>query len=382
MVYNMNQITLLPPRYKDEELILEAELQGPEEKLLIRFQTPRKVAAKYEITKRADPFVLAFCFRLMADGLPVKINGPVSTVLLRNIEQFMQIWQAWRPEKYRAVHIEAEEEINDITTDIGQPALLCFSGGVDSCYSAWRHHHGLAGRSNLPVNAGIFVHGADIRLNQKEIYKQQFEKNEKILRDLGMELICVRTNARHSEVDWEDAHASILAGTMMLFENFGTGLLASSMPFQWFGCKWGSTPWTDHLLSSGRFRIACDGANYPRVEKIEQMCDWATMLQNLHVCWEGQDSTENCCKCEKCIRTILSFIAAGSEQPPCFPKKITPDDVLKIKLSHNLLIQANGKVYRQASKNSHSQEPVFKALNRNLRRHRLLRRLKSLFMQI
>ena len=117
----MNQITLTSSRREAGELILEAQLRGPRGERRINFQVPPAVAEKYDITERADPFVLAFCFLFMSDGLPVKIRGTVSAVLLRNLEEYMRIWQAWRPGKYRAVNIEAEEEVNDSDSELERP---------------------------------------------------------------------------------------------------------------------------------------------------------------------------------------------------------------------------------------------------------------------
>ena len=34
-------------------------------------------------------------------------------------------------------------------------------------------------------------------------------------------------------------------------------------------------------------------------------------LDNLRVCWENRESRFNCCKCEKCLRTMLNLHTAG-----------------------------------------------------------------------
>jgi hypothetical protein len=59
--------------------------------------------------------------------------------------------------------------------------------------------------------------------------------------------------------------------------------------------------------------IASDGGDSQRVEKVEQMLGWPQFQQYLHVCWQGADPMVNCCRCEKCIRSMLTFLACGAE---------------------------------------------------------------------
>jgi hypothetical protein len=61
---------------------------------------------------------------------------------------------------------------------------------------------------------------------------------------------------------------------------------------------------------------------------------WPEAMQNLRVCF-GADcpgSTDNCCHCEKCIRTILAFRIAGCPLPPSLPHDIPCAQIRKIKL--------------------------------------------------
>ena len=100
-------------------------------------------------------------------------------------------------------------------------------------------------------------------------------------------------------------------------------LQQASIPF-------GSNPVTDHLFSSNSFRILHDGAAYIRREKIREISKWPEALKFLRVCYEGVEHDRNCCKCEKCIRTILSFRVMGLNLPECFEQDVRDDQILAL----------------------------------------------------
>jgi len=45
-------------------------------------------------------------------------------------------------------------------------------------------------------------------------------------------------------------------------------------------------------------------------------------MRHLRVCFENPGSHANCCRCEKCIRTILCFRVAGLPLPPAFARDV------------------------------------------------------------
>jgi len=329
---------------KDGTLHLEARLH-PERGTPISawYRVPSSV--KGQVTAWADPFVVAMIFPVMQLGKPLVVEGPVSPSLLFNLEEFMAAWSVWRPERYRTVDITAEQEEEHPAPAEKGNALMAFSGGVDSCFTAWRHRNGLAGRRNQDIQAGIFIHGLDIPLSRRASYERLKERNRLILSSIDMSLIPVTTNYREMLVGWGDSHASALLSTLMLFQKkYDTALLGSSRPYFSTDPKivWGSNATSDPLLSSDSFRVLYDGARFSRLEKLSVVSRWPEALQNLHVCWEGMDKHENCCRCEKCIRTILMFCLLGHAQPPCFPKPLRDEDIRSLKphgeVSHRSLM--------------------------------------------
>ena len=84
---------------------------------------------------------------------------------------------------------------------------------------------------------------------------------------------------------------------------------------------------TDPLLSSDSFQIVPDGAAFERADKIETMRDWDEFLRNARVCWQGPQKDRNCCRCEKCVRSILTFRALGLGLPPCFERDVSDQQI-------------------------------------------------------
>ena len=113
---------------------------GSQQDLWYRVPTDLKPA----ITRHADPFVAGILFDVMHTGGRLLVHGDVSPSLLRNIEELQGAWGMWRPELYRRVEIVADR-VCEATPAETTATVSTFSGGVDSCFTAWRHHAKLAG---------------------------------------------------------------------------------------------------------------------------------------------------------------------------------------------------------------------------------------------
>ena len=116
------------------------------------------------------------------------------------------------------------------------------------------------------------------------------------------------------------------------------GLLASGFD-DYLEEPQGSTPWTDPLLGSDAFRIVHDGAGYTRMQKIDSLLSWESALPFIRVCFERKGVKINCGKCEKCIRTILSFRVVGAGLPSCFSGDITINQIKALSIKDSLRLE-------------------------------------------
>ncbi len=321
------------------------------EPLSVWFDTP--VEWSQAVTDLADPFLLIFLFETMRRQKPVRVHGTVSTSLLTNLELFMQIWQVWRPNCYRAVEIQADRETDPPTATGKNPAVMCFSGGIDASFTAYRHCHNLAGRRRQNLHAGIFVQGFyDTPLSEEQLYAAAMVRNRALLDSLNMSLIPLRTNAHDAGLIDKDSHGAAIGACLHLFGGkFHTGLIANSTNYSELPIVHGSNPLTDPLLSSRNLEVLDDGGEISRLDKVRRIKDWPELRQHLRVCNHGHGDRLNCGTCEKCIRTILAFhLLDDGLLPACFATMPTARQIQGMKLHHKIQIELIEEILDAARK--------------------------------
>jgi hypothetical protein len=279
----------------------------------------------WRLSDSSDPFLPVSLYDAMRLRLPLRVEGDASPSLLANLEEFQRFWARWHPRRFGQVEIVAERERESAPGSPG--AVAAFSGGVDSCFTAFRHAAGLAGRQTQELRAGVFAHGFDIPLEEQEGFDAAAERAEAMLATLGVPLVRVATNVRHVEHAWDDAVGAAVASLLLLLQpNARVGLVPSSLPPH-LQALWGSHPTSDPLLSTAAFRIVHDGQTYARPEKLRAIAAWPAALEGLRVCYHSSHRDRNCGRCGKCVRTILAFRALGLPLPPCFERDATNADV-------------------------------------------------------
>jgi hypothetical protein len=312
---------------------------------------------------------------------PIRVRGRVSPVLLRNLELYMSICNLLWPHDCKAVPISAAEELEQpLSTSLGE-AVMCFSGGLDSAFTAWRHHKKLVGRRTQDITAGVFVHGfSDIMLEQADSFEIARIANERMLQSLGMRLIPVTTNFyRLPAIPWSNSHGvAAIAAMLMLSRRFGTAILANSHPYNALGTPWPTSPITDPLLSSQNVRVLDDGGEVQRHQKVIAIAEWPEAMQHLRVCLHGRVRHENCCECEKCIRTILAFRLAGAERPACFKKDVTDAQIRRMRIRDKARETLMRQILQAAEEQDLHNESWVRALRHSARKNAVRREWRKI----
>ena len=281
-----------------------------------------------------DAYLLAALLPAMQVKADISVRGTVSSELLANLNELQYVWKRWCPEQYALIDIKVEQvRDNEIRAD---GAVAAFSGGADAQFTTYRHAMKQAGYSTQTIRAGVLVHGFDIPLSDLEGFAGAESLAAKALADLGLDLFSVTSNVRELwDINWEHHCGTALAAVLSGLSSYaGAGLIGSSDPYGELYEPWGSHPITDPLMSSGVFKIIHDGAGFGRAEKVEVIAKWPKGMQNLRVCWQGSERDRNCGVCEKCVRTRLNFLVAGSTNPECFSTPLTAKHIKNIKLSN------------------------------------------------
>jgi thioesterase domain-containing protein len=299
------------------------------------------------LATNADPFVLGTLMRTMAEaelhGLRrVRVRGTVSPSLLDNLEKLQLIWERWSigprqaTVRYRRVDIEADDVAENGPPSEPSAAVAAFSGGVDSSFTIYRHVTRRAGRGTRDVRAAALIHGMEIPLHEAASFRGAAVRAHRMIEGTGLELVEISTNLRHLSLEWEDDFGLFVGAVLTLMSGrFGTGLIASSSPYEQLLLPCGSTPLTDPLMSSAVFQIVHDGAEYDRIDKARVLGEWDAARRFMRFCWEGRDKSRNCGHCRKCISTLLCFRVAGVELN-CFDAPVRDEVVHEVIRSMDL----------------------------------------------
>ena len=171
------------------------------------------------VVGRADPFVLVALALALHERRGLRVGGAaVSASLLRNLEEFQRVWHAWYD--HPVVEITADEESADGSRPV--PAVVTFSGGLDSAFSAYWHARG-GGRRDRDLRAAVMLHGVDIPRADATGFRGAAERSRRMLDSLGLDLVTVETNAWDFLASREFLALGLGAGLHLLGARFGTG---------------------------------------------------------------------------------------------------------------------------------------------------------------
>jgi len=291
------------------------------------------------ITEWCDPLVIGALFHAMSVPADLLVHGYVSPSLIFNLREFQDAWSSWFPDQYTRIDIIPEVS-KERSKSITQDAVMTFSMGVDASFTAWRYKKPNIDRIPYNLQAGVLVHGFDFPPQYDETFDRAIRRAKVMMNSLGMTLIPMTTNLRTSNQPISSRHGAFLASCLMLLQDgFQAGLVGSSYPYVTMQLTWGSNPLTDRMLSSSRFSIIHDGAGFNRLEKLAFISDWPEAIQNLRVCIrrEADKRDQNCCRCEKCIRTILELRALGFRSTSSFEKEVKNRQILRMNISEDVL---------------------------------------------
>jgi hypothetical protein len=293
-------------------------LEGPDEgRKSFWYRLP--AAYRDSLAPSCDPYVLAALFPAMTAPADLVVHGSVSPSLLYNLMEYQSAWVMWERDRYASIDIRADSEAEQPMVATSA-AVAGFSGGLDSSFTVYRHRQLDLGRTRQNLTSAIHVHGIDIPLSEKEAYQRANARVRRMLDSLGVAMIPMAMNLKEETKHiWYQCHGAMTASCLMLLSGgFSAGLLAASYPYSNIMPGWGSNPVTDWRLGSNAFPIIHDGAGYTRFDKIQVISQWPGALENLRVCMAHMQGDTNCCRCRKCMRTILLFRFAGCGLPPCF----------------------------------------------------------------
>jgi hypothetical protein len=278
-----------------------------------------------ETPERADAALLVALFPALRHGGTLRVKGVLSPLLVRNLLDLQAVWVRARPDRYRPFRLECEGQSDAVPPRASPRAVLPFTGGLDSTLALARHTDPSRplGGATVDVGACLFLPGFAPRKHRSAEYAAATQQVRETAALRGMPLVVAETN--FSEViRWGvDAHGALLTTALtLLAPHFRMGLVGGSVPHSYpVFPVWGSAPHLDPFHSSDGFEIRNDGGDMVRVLKCAAIGRYPDLLERLVVCFRVPGLVGNCCRCEKCTRTMVEFLAAGLEIPKAaFPE--------------------------------------------------------------
>ena len=277
------------------------------------------------LVDRADPFAVAALLFAMREGCDLRISGAgVSRSLLRNLERFEEVWNAWFD--LPIVDILAEPEPD---TDGPEASVVAYSGGVDSAFSVYRAVTAPR-RYERPVGAALMVRGMDIPLADPPGFRSAAARSRAMLDPLGVELVTLETNAFELRPP-APSHFTAMGLASVLHavsDSFSAGVVSSTDAYAVLTLPLDGTPLSDPLLGRAGFELVHEGAAWNRLEKLRVLSESEEALANLRVCLDDPRHDRNCGRCRKCISTYISLQVLGVT-PSCFDPPPSPAAVLR-----------------------------------------------------
>jgi hypothetical protein len=176
------------------------------------------------------------------------------------------------------------------------------------------------------------------------------------------------------QLNWADAFGTQLVSGLSLFSRrFDAALIANDIPYEALGVRWGSNPVLNALLSSDRFKVIDDGGEFSRIDKVRLIATWPEAMKFLHVCFANSTGSqhENCCSCEKCIRTILAFKVAGRAVPSSFKYELKDSQIRRVRIDEaSEIVKQWEKLWASASSSGLRSTSWARAIRSALRRYR------------
>ena len=269
------------------------------------------------ISGRADAFAAGLLPLAMVIREDLTIEGEMSPRLFYGLNEYQRALNVWFPKQLALVDVYATNLTSLPPEQAGQSCAALFSGGVDSSYTLMSHLPDRQPNPDFQVKYAIFVHGFDIPLQYRPAYDESLKIFSQQLAPLGVTIIPCRTNLHYFTsglLSWVIGHGSAgISAGLVLDKLVRYFLVPSSYSLDGL-VPWGSSPLIDHWLSTETLQALHHSAPVWRIEKVAAISAWQPAQQFLRVCIDDSKrvGVNNCCRCEKCMRTMAMLEICGA----------------------------------------------------------------------
>jgi hypothetical protein len=292
------------------EFIISSTIDDP---IKVRFEIEKPLVPGKQAVDEA--MLLATLALAMHRGSTLRLRGNVSRSLRHSVDLYQKACTYWWPHRYRKIPIEVDVMDDHIPVDA--KGILCFSGGLDSIYSA-----GTLKETGL-IDTGLLIAGYD--LDNEVGQTDQRARVARLLERLGLTLLVIKTDIRQvlGQQVIEGAQGSYLATALtLLSDTFGRGLISSGLVnLSDVGACDPVHEAVTPLLGSVRFPISVYGGQVSRLEKLEKIAMDPELFKDTRVCL-GRENDGHCGQCPKCVLNAFAIYAMTGNWPVWYPQEL------------------------------------------------------------
>ena len=323
---NKNQVILKKIEKKDNNIIYMYDVIGEWSKYFLTDTATSTYSFNLEKIPEHIAVIPFLCFMLplsfVCDG-EIVVNS-IDKEFAESVDDIRKGYQEMYPQIRMLGTITYKDLVQNEIQNENKKSGLFFSGGADAFCSLLRHI------DEMPTLISIW--GADVKYDNYEGWKTVDSHLEKVGIEFGLNNSIIRSNFRElineklcnkliritNDGWWHGfycglpliGHASILAFQLGLKKVY----IASSFSKKVQGMyTCASDPIIDNKIHFCGCQIVHDAYEMERQEKIRYICEKSSEIGKeveLRVCWQSEDG-KNCCKCEKCYRTIMEILSEG-----------------------------------------------------------------------
>jgi hypothetical protein len=276
----------------------------------------------------------------------VRVEGTLCPRFRDGVRTALRTVASWYPGRFPGPEPELEASGGFVATmPAPSRAGLFLSGGADSLFTLQRNRANFAREHSASYRDAIFVVGFGTRdgnaasERHADVRRRQRRSVEAIARLAEMDLLVTRCNveALGEENDFflAASNGAHLAAVALLFPRRLTSVSIAASCDVLDPVPWGSHPLLDGNYSTSAIEVRHEGFDLTREERIAALASWKDSLPHLMVCAQGplEEGQKNCGRCEKCLRTMVALMLAGSLAPPApFPLEIDPHLIEEIRV--------------------------------------------------
>lgn len=221
-------------------------------------------------------------------------------------------------------------------------SAVFFSGGVDATASLLAH---ITEKPDL-----VTIWGADIKLDDKIGWNNVQTHIQNVAGEFGLMALTIKSNFRSFIKPVFGALSAYWHDNYWYGIQHGIGIIGHIAPYAYvrglsmtyigstnspeyrmeYACA--SDPRIDNHVRFAGMKVLHDQADCTRQDKIDHIVDYVSKKHvglTLRVCWISTGG-KNCCRCEKCFRTIMGLLASNAE-PRKFGFDVILSDLISIK---------------------------------------------------